>query len=133
MASQAPLVIKDHLDTNVTFSPNGSRVTAPGKTTAIWKDRSAATAVGYCTIVETHADANSNGIEKFRYTLTLPTTVTDPTSGSVKVSHFVSATVEVFIPTQATAGEIGRLQKMTANLVNSPYMGNALVNRESAW
>lgn len=133
MASQAPIVIKDHLGADVTFSPNGSRVTAPGKTTATWKDRSAATAVGYRTLVETHADANANGIEKFRYALTLPTTVTDPVSGAVKASHFVSATVEVFIPTQATAGEIERLQELIANFIDSSYVKNALVNRESAW
>lgn len=133
MAVQAPIIIKDHLDADVTFKPNGSRVTSPGKTTAIWKDRSGATSLDFLTLTEVHADPSAAGIEKFRYTLTQPHTVVDPVTGARKQSYFVAASVELFLPTQATAGEIERLSTMLRNLVGSAYFTNAVKEREPAW
>lgn len=133
MAAQTIIVLKDHLDANVTFSPKGSRMTGPGKTQSVWKETSASTALGYLTLTETHTAAGTSGISKMRYVIQLPSTVTDPATGITKLGYYVAASLEVFEPDVASEAELSRVVALLKTLTSSAYFGNAIVKREPAW
>lgn len=133
MSAQANIVLKDHLDADVTFHPKGSRMTAPGKTQAVWKDTSASTALGYLTLTENHTAAGSSGIQKMRYTINMPHTTLDAATGITKQTYYVAGAIEVFEPDMASEGELSRVVALMKSFVGSAYFANAIVKREPAW
>jgi hypothetical protein len=108
-----------------------------GKDTATWKDQTPANAEGYLSIVEQHAPANSNGIEKFRYVITVPTLETPGGTGPFvpppTLAYPTVAVVEVWAHTRASDAELENIVAYVKNFTALTYFHDAITNREAAW
>lgn len=139
MSAQATLTINDGLTTPVAhnFDPKGAK-TAPDKTDlAIWRDQSAASAVGFRTLSEKHTPVNVNGMEKFRYTIDLPTLESPSSGGSFTPpptrAFGTIAVVEVWAHQRASDQELKDIVAYVKNFTAGTYFSNAIVKREAAW
>lgn len=139
MSVQANVVINDGLTTPLvhTFNPKGAKRTPDGKDVALWRDQSPAQAVGYLTITETHTPTNSNGMEKFRYVLDVPTLET-PSSGGAFVppptrAFGTIAVVEVWAHQRASDQELKNIVAYVKNFTATAMFSDAVVKREAAW
>jgi hypothetical protein len=134
MSAQANITINNGAGTPVakTFNPKGAKKQADGKDIAIWRDQSAGLAIGYPSITEQHSDANSNGVEKFRYVIDLPVVAT-PVNEAPSVSYRPQAFIEVMVPQSATPAELADIVAFTKNFVALTYFSDAITKREAAW
>jgi len=139
MSAQAAIVINDGQTTPVahTFNPKGAKTTADRKDVALWRDQSPVNAAGYLTLTETHAPANTNGIEKFRYVIDVPT-LESPSSGGSFVpaptrAYGTIAVIEVWAHQRASQQELKDIAAYVKNFTANAYFSNAILNREPAW
>lgn len=139
MSAQSAITINDGLVTPVAhvFDPKGAK-TQPDRTDmAIWKDQAAANAVGYRSLSEKHTPVNVNGMEKFRYTIDLPT-LESPSSGGAFVppptrAYGTIGVVEVWAHQRASEQELKDIVAYVKNFTASAYFSNAIIKREAAW
>lgn len=138
MSAQANIVLNNGAMTPVakTFAPKGAR-RINDKDVALWRDQSSANAEGYPTITEQHAPPNSNGIEKFRYVIEVPTLEQPASGGSYvaapKRAYATVAVVEVWEHTRASQDELKDIVAYVKNFTASAYFSDAVTKRESAW
>lgn len=139
MAAQTTLTINDGATTPVAhnFDPKGARAMPGGKDVAEWRDQAGGIAAGYLSIVEQHAPVNSNGIEKFRYVIDVPT-LESPGSGGAFVppptrAYGTVAVVEVWAHERASDQELKNIVAYVKNFTAAAYFSNAITKREAAW
>jgi hypothetical protein len=135
MSAQANIVINDGAGTPVahTFNPKGAKKQPDGRDVGLWRDQSPANAVGYLSITEQHADVNSNGVEKFRYVIDVPTTEILDGAAAPSKAYACQAFIEVMVPQRATAEELANIVAFVKNFTALTYFHDAIVNREAAW
>lgn len=135
MSAQAILVLNDGATPPVahTFNPKGARVQASGKDVALWRDQSVPNAVGYPTITEQHSSVNSNGMEKFRWTIEVPYTETPPGSTAPVKAYACVAVLECWVHERATDTELMNIAAYMKNFASFNYVRDAIVKREAAW
>lgn len=139
MSAQANIVLPDGATTpaNHTFNPKGSRVSETGKTVSIWRDQSHEHAEGYFNLTEQHTPINSNGLEKFRYLIEVPT-LEQPANGGTYVAaprkaYVTVGVIEVWVPSRASSDDLKDIVAYVKNFTASTYFSNAIINREAAW
>lgn len=134
MTAQATLSINDGQATPVahSFDPRGARTGADRKNVAVWRDASATSLVGMPTLTETYTPVNSNGMEKFRYVIDVPTTQT-PSGGVPERAYGTIAVVEVWAHQSASLQELKNIAAYVKNFTASTYFTNAVQNRDAAW
>lgn len=139
MSAQANIVINDGAATPVahTFAPKGARSKVDGKDVAVWRDQSPAYAAGYLSLTEQHTPVNTNGMEKFRYVIDVPTLEAPAGGGSFvpppTKAFSTVATIEVWVNTRASAAEIANIVAYVKNFTANAYFAAAINNREAAW
>lgn len=139
MSSQAILSILDGQTTPVAhaFDPKGARAQADKTDMAIWRDQSPLSAVGFLTLTEKHTPVNSNGMEKFRYTIDVPTLETASSGGSFAPpptrAYGTIAVVEVWAHQRASDQELKNIVAYVKNFTAHAYFLNAITKREAAW
>lgn len=139
MSAQANIVLNDGQTTPVahTFNPKGAKTQPDKRDVAIWRDQTPANAVGYLTLSETHTPVNANGMEKFRYTIDLPT-LESPGSGGAyapppKRAYGTIAVVEVWAHERASQQELKDIVAYVKNFTAGTYFSDAITKREAAW
>lgn len=139
MSAQANVVINDGLLTPVahTFNPKGAKTQPDKKDLAIWRDQSAVNAEGYISLSETHTPINTNGMEKFRWVIDLPT-LESPSSGGSFVppptrAYGTIAVIEVWAHKRASQQELKDIAAYVKNFTALPYFSDAVTKREAAW
>lgn len=139
MSAQATITINDGETTPVAhaFNPKGAK-SAPDKTDlALWRDQSAASAVGYLTLSEKHTPVNVNGMEKFRYTIDVPTLESPSSGGSFTPpptrAYGTIAVIEVWAHQRASDQELKNIVAFVKNFAATTYFSDAIVKREAAW
>jgi hypothetical protein len=139
MAAQASIIINDGQGTPAahTFAPKGARAQADKKDVALWRDQSPANAAGFLSITETHTPVNSNGMEKFRYVLDVPT-LESPGSGGSFVppptrAYGTIAVIEVWAHQRASDQELKNIAAYVKNFTALQYFSDAIIKREAAW
>lgn len=139
MAAQAIITINDGATTPLAhnFDPKGARTQADKTDMAIWRDQSATSAVGFRTITEKHTPVNANGMEKFRYTIDVPTLETASSGGSFAPpptrAFGTIAVVEFWMHQRATEQELKDIVAYVKNFTATAYLSNAITKREPAW
>lgn len=139
MSAQSTITINDGATTPVAhnFDPKGAR-TQPDKTDlAIWRDQSATSQVGFRTLTEKHTPVNANGMEKFRYTIDVPTLESPASGGSFAPpptrAYGTIAVVEIWAHQRASEQELKDIVAYVKNFTASTYFSNAITKREPAW
>jgi len=139
MAAQANIVINDGATTPVahTFNPKGAKTQPDKKDLAIWKDQSPTSSVGYLSISETHTPVNSNGMEKFRFVIDVPT-LESPASGGTFAppptrAYGTIAVIEVWAHERASDQELKNIAAFVKNFAATTYFNDVIVKREPAW
>ncbi len=139
MSAQAAIVINDGATTPVahTFNPKGAKTQPDKKDVALWRDQSPTNAVGFLSITETHTPVNSNGMEKFRYVIDVPTLEQAASGGSFVApptrAYGTIAVIEVWAHERASLQELKDIAAYVKNFTNNAYFTNTIQNRESAW
>ncbi len=139
MSAQATITLNDGLATPVAhnFDPKGAKTQADKTDLATWRDQSATYAVGYRTLTEKHTPVNSNGMEKFRYYIDVPTLETASSGGSFAPpptrAYGTIAVVEVWAHQRASDQELKDIVAYVKNFTASTYFSNAITKREAAW
>lgn len=135
MSAQADIVINDGATTPVahTFNPKGAKAQASGKDVALWRDQSVPNSVGYLTITEQHSPVNSNGMEKFRWTIEVPYTETPVGSTAPIKAYSCVAVLECWVHARATDTELKNIAAYLKNFAALTYVKDAIVKREAAW
>jgi hypothetical protein len=139
MSAQAIITINDGATTPVAhnFDPKGTMVGSDRKAVALWRDQSAASAVGYVTLNEHHTPVNGNGMEKFRYVIDVPTLESASSGGSFVPpptrAYGTIAVVEVWAHERASDQELKNIVAYVKNFTNHAYFSNAIIKREAAW
>lgn len=135
MPAQASLVINDGQGTPVahTFVPNGAMQQPDKKVVSEWVDRSPDVKVGYFTIREQHAPSNSNSLEKIRWVITRPTTVTPSGTTAPVAAYENTIVIEAWIHDRATAAETADMVAFAKNFTASAYFAAKVKTRERTW
>lgn len=139
MSAQAIITINDGASTPLAhnFDPKGARAQADKTDLAIWRDQSATSAVGFRTLTEKHTPVNSNGMEKFRYTIDVPTLETASSGGSFAPpptrAYGTIAVVEVWAHQRASDQELKDIVAYVKNFTATAYFLNAIAKREASW
>lgn len=140
MSAQGNIVINDGTSPTPvarTFAPKGARVSPDKKEVAIWRDQSTASAVGYRTLTEQHTPVNSNGMEKFRISLDIPTLESANSGGLFAPpptrAYGTIGVVEVWVHQRASAEELANIVAYVKNVTASAYFTNLITNREASW
>lgn len=139
MSAQSNIVINDGQGTPVahTFNPKGARAMENGKSLALWRDQSPASAVGFLTIKEEHVPVNTNGVEKFRYVIDVPTLESPASGGSFAPpptrAYGSIAVIEVWAHQRASKAELENIVAYVKNFTSLAYFKDAVSNREPAW
>lgn len=143
MANQSSLVLNNAVGTAMTFAPRGAKKQPDGKDVALWRDQSVAGSIplSWPSITETHIPPNSNGMEKFRFVVDIPTlevtgttAVNDQGYRSVPQKAFSTVgVIEVWVSTRASSLEIGNTVAFLGQLANSAYFVAAVNNRDPAY
>lgn len=139
MSAQDIITINNGATTPVAkaFNPKGAK-TAPDRTDmAIWKNQDAPSQVGFVVLSEKHTPVNVNGMEKFRYTIDVPT-LESPASGGAFAppptrAFGTIAVVEVWAHARASEQELKDIVAYVKNFTATAYFSNAIVKREAAW
>lgn len=139
MSVQTPIILNDGQVTPVarTFDPKGAK-SMPDKTdVAIWRDQSTVSQVGYRTLTEKHTNVNVNGMEKFKFTLDIPTLETPSSGGTFAPpptrAYGTIAVLEIWAHRRASDQELKDIVAYARNFAASTYFSNAIVKREAAW
>lgn len=138
MSAQANIVLADGQATpvNRTFAPKGAR-SIQNKDVSVWRDQSPGIAAGYRSITEQHAPANSNGMEKFRFVIDVPTLEQAASGGSFvpppTKAYATVGVIEVWAHVRASESELKDIAAFIKNLASSSYFTNAVINREPSW
>lgn len=138
MSAQASVIINDGAATPVahTFLPKGTK-SVEGKDIATWKDVSPTNAEGFLSMVEHHTPFNSNGMEKFRYVIDVPTLETPGGTGPFVPpptrAYGGVIVIEVWAHKRATADELKNYAAYAKNFAGHAYFKAAIENREAAW
>jgi hypothetical protein len=118
------------------FQPKGVHQEGQ-KGTALWRDQSPANAEGFLSITEQHTDPNTNGIEKFRYVIQVPTLETPGGTGPFvpppTKAYITTGVIEFWIHKRASAQELNNIVAFVKNLAADSRIAGAIVNREAAW
>lgn len=139
MSAQATLALLDGQTTPVShaFDPKGAKSMQDKADVAIWRDQSTAYAVGYRTLTERHTPVNANGMEKFRYTIDVPTLESPTNGGSFAPpptrAFGTIAVIEVWAHQRASDAELKDIVAYVKNFTSGAYFSNAIVKREAAW
>lgn len=139
MSAQALITISDGVAVPVAhnFDPKGARAQADKSDMAIWRDQSPTTSVGYLSLTEKHTPVNSNGMEKFRYTIDVPTLESPASGGSFAPpptrAFGTIAVVEVWAHQRASDAELKNIVAYVKNFTATAYFSNAIIKREAAW
>lgn len=135
MSAQANIVINDGAATPVaqTFNPKGAKTSPTSKDVAIWRNQAVANAIGYQTIEEQHAAPNVNGLEKFRWVLTVPTTEIPAGLTAPRIAYAGTVIVEAWLPQRATDQELKNYAAYLKNFAALQYVQDAIIKRECAW
>ena len=139
MSAQTSISINDGATTPVAhiFDPKGAKTQPDKRDLAIWKDQSPTQAVGYLALTETHTPVNSNGMEKFRYTIDVPTLETPASGGTFSPpptrAYGTIAVIEVWAHERASDQELKNIVAYVKNFAATSYFSNAIIKREAAW
>lgn len=139
MAVQAPIILNDGATTPLahTFDPKGAMRQPDKKGIADWRDQGPAQKVGYLTLTEQHTPVNSNGMEKFRYTIDVPTLETPASGGTFSPpptrAYGTIAVLEVWAHERASDSELKNIVAFVKNFTAHAYFSNAITKREAAW
>lgn len=139
MTAQAAIILNDGATTPVafTFDPKGAKTQADKSDLALWRNQSATSAVGFRTLSEKHVPINSNGMEKFRYTIDIPTLETASSGGSFAPpptrAYGTIAVIEIWAHQRASEQELKDIVAFTRNFAASAYFLQAVSKREAAW
>lgn len=137
MSAQANIVIADSAAANHTFNPKGAKTSPDKKSMALWRDQSVAQAIGYLSIREEWSPANSNGIQKVRYVIDVPTLEEAAGGGSFvpppTKAYSTIAMVEVLMPDRASTLELQNIAAYVKNFTALAYFSDAISKREPAW
>lgn len=139
MSAQATITINDGATTPVAhnFDPKGAKMQPDKKNVATWRDQSPTNAVGYLTLTEQHTPVNGNGMEKFRYTIDVPTLESPGNGGSFAPpptrAYGTIAVIEVWAHQRASEQELKNIAAYVKNFTAGTYFSNAITKREPAW
>lgn len=139
MAVQSSIVINDGQAAPVahTFAPKGAKTQPDKRDIAIWRDQSPVNAAGYLSLTETHTAPNSNGMEKFRIQIDVPT-LEIPGSGGTFVPQPTRAygtigLMEVWCHQRASQQELKDIVAYLKNYAALAYFNTMITAREAAW
>lgn len=141
MPAQAAIVINDGQATPVahTFNPNGALRSPDKKVQAEWVDRSPVNSAGYLEIEESHAPYNSNGMEKMRWSIDVPTLESVVGGGGTgyqappKRAYAGVIVIEVMVHERATPAERANYAAYLKNFAASAYVKSKVETGERTW
>lgn len=139
MSAQAIITISDGLAVPVAhnFDPKGAKTQADRTDMALWRDQVPVSAVGYLSLSEKHTPVNVNGMEKFRYTIDVPTLESAASGGSFAPpptrAYGTIAVIEVWAHQRASDAELKNIVAYVKNFTATAYFSNAIIKREAAW
>lgn len=138
MSQQSNIVLADGKTTPVNhiFAPKGAKSESKVDT-AFWRDQTGLPKVGYLSIVERHTPTNANGMERFRYTIDVPTLESASSGGSFVPpptrAFGTIATIEVMMHERASEQELKDIVAYVKNFTATTYFADAIIKREAAW
>ncbi len=141
MSAQASIVINDGQTSPVahTFIPKGARTLPEGVGVAEWRDvTTGVNAEVNPTIVERHTPPNGNRLEKFQWTIDLPTAETVGTNDAgitppVRKAYSTQVQIVAWVPTRASAQELKDIAAFAKNFAALAMFKDAIEKREAAW
>lgn len=140
MSAQSNIVINDGASTPVahTFSPKGASVNPQTrKSLATWRDQAVGPAINYPSLKEEYSPTNTNGMQKFRYLIEVPTLEQAAAGGSFVPpptrAYASIGVIEYWVHDRASDQELKNIHAYVKNLAASTYTFDAVTKREAAW
>lgn len=138
MAIQANVAINDSAAATKTFNPRGVKTLGDGRSLGTWREQSAANAEGFYHIWELYSPPNGQKVEKFKWTIDVPTLETVGTNDAGVTppqtkAYSLQAHIEVLIPTRATATERANIAAYLKNFAALTMVKDAIEDLDPAW